>query len=178
MERTDRELVEGVLNGRSEAPFKELYDRHAVRVYRVALRITQNPRDAEDVLQETWFRATVRLAAFRWESSFSTWLTGIAANVARELLQRDRRWEPSLGVLAEPVVNTAEFIDLERAIAALSASERAVLILHDVEGLTHAEIAAQLSWSTGTSKSLLHRARHSVARRLGRLKPEKNYDLR
>jgi len=171
MEQSDSDLAAAVLRCSSEAAFVALYHRHSKRIYRVALRITQDAHDAEDVLQETWLRATAGLPAFRWRSSLSTWLTGIAANVSRELMQRNRRWATS-GECADVAVVTSEFIDLERAIAALPPAERAVLILHDVEGFTHREIAQLLHWHTGTSKSQLHRARRSIAGRLGRLQPE------
>jgi RNA polymerase sigma-70 factor (ECF subfamily) len=169
-DESDRELVRAILDSRSESAFQELFTRHSPRLYRVALRLTSDPHDAEDVLQETWLRGTKKLAWFRWESSFSTWITGIAAFVSREHLQRKRRWDGDVETPPSIIAVRPEMIDLERAIAFLPAGQRAAFILHDVEGFTHEEIAQQMSWTAGTSKSQLHRARRSLAERLADLR--------
>ena len=165
---SDFDLVQMIVATGSDDAFRELFQRHSPRLYRVALRLVGSPHDAEDALQDTWLRAIRRLHRFRWESSLSTWLTGIAANVCRELLQRQRRWERNADVAhAQPIAPAdASMIDVERAVAMLPPGERAAFILHDVEGFTHEQIAAQMNWTSGTSKSQLHRARKSLALRL------------
>jgi RNA polymerase sigma-70 factor (ECF subfamily) len=120
--------------------------------------------DAEDVVQDTWIRATEKLADFRWEAAFSTWLTGIGLNVARQLLRKRGRWTDLEGV-PEPwraPPHDGERIDLERAIALLPAGYRTVLVLHDVEGYRHDEIGEMLGIAPGTSKSQLFNARRSL----------------
>ncbi len=164
----DQELVRSALEDRSESAFLALYDRHTPRLFRSVRRLLGSSADAEDAVQEAWLRAMRGLPAFQWRSALSTWLTGIAINVAREQLERDGRW-PTVGLtdelLAAPSVATD--IDLERAIALLPAGYRAAFVLHDIEGFTHEDIARQLGWSEGTSKSQLSRARRALRRVLG-----------
>src|SRR5262245_34261666 len=88
----DRMLAEAVLRRGEESAFRELYRRHTPALYQLALRMLGGSEaDAQDVIQETWVRATTRLGGFRWESSFRTWLIGIGLNRARELLRRRSR---------------------------------------------------------------------------------------
>ncbi len=135
--------------------------------------------DAEDVVQETWVQATRRLGQFRWESRFGTWLTAIALNQAREVLRRrQRRREPEMIDSLEvpvPPASHADRMDLESAIAALPDGYRAVLVLHDVEGFKHHEIAETLGISPGTSKSQLSGARRTLRRWLGRSEENKSH---
>ncbi len=141
----DRGLAEALLERGDEKAFRELYRRHTPRL--------------------TWLRAAQYLDRFRWESSLSTWLSGIGLNVCRDLWRkrngRDLEWNGS----AEPPVlapRTDERIDLERAITLLPVGYRTVLILHDLEGFTHDEIGEQLGIAAGTSKSQLSCARRAV----------------
>jgi RNA polymerase sigma-70 factor (ECF subfamily) len=168
----DGPLVEAARRGDAQA-FRALYRRHTPRVYAVVLRMLAWRRDeAEDVVQDAWLRAAARLEGFRGDSAFATWLTGIAIRCALEALRR----VPGNGPLADTppaVVPPREAtIDLERAIAALPEGYRAVLVLHDVHGYTHAEIASLLDVDEGTSKSQLSRARRAVRARLGAMASE------
>lgn len=162
---TERRLVESFLAG-DEKAFEVLYDSHTPALYQLALRLVGGgERDAEEVVQEAWMRAADGIAGFEARSSFRTWLMGIAVNCAREVLRR--RPPPDPARRADRVERAVkpfqpESIDLERAIAALPEAFRLVLVLHDVEGFTHAEIAAQLDIEEGTSKSRLSRARMRV----------------
>ena len=164
---SDEALVKSVLIGQSEEAFRVLYHRYTPRLFRLTARMTNSPSDAEDVVQETWLRATTQLKGFGWQSSLGTWLSGIAINVTREQL---RRAGHSLDVsiddlpLATPVAT--ESIDLESAVRALAPGARAVFLLHDVEGLTHQEIGERLGCTAGTSKTQLHRARRALRTRL------------
>jgi len=116
----------------------------------------------------------VGLASFRWQSNLRTWLSGIAVNGWKELL-RSRRRELFLEKRSEeagsstPITFRADIdrMDLGRAISDLPDGFRAVLLLHDVEGFTHEEIARLLEIDPGTSKSQLARARSSMRRLLG-----------
>jgi len=162
----DRELADALLLRRDEGAFRALYRRHTPRLFQVVLRVVGGAeQDAEDVVQETWARATERLAEFRWEAAFATWLTGIALNVARGLLRRRGRWEADPDGVPEPwrpPPALGERIDLERALALLPAGYRTVLVLHDVEGFTHDEIAGMLGVVPGTSNSQLSCARRAM----------------
>src|SRR5207237_4547707 len=121
--------------------------------------------DAEDVVQDTWIQATRALARFRWEASFGSWLTGIGLNRAREVLRvrgRHATVELDDDVLSGKSPHSHERIDLERAIELLPDGYRTVLVLHDIEGFTHEEIATRLEIATGTSKSQLAHARRAM----------------
>lgn len=164
--QTDRELVEAVVVSGDELAFRELYRRHTPRLYSLVLRLVGSEQDAEDVVQETWIRAAEAAANFRWESGFNTWLTGIAINRFKELLRKRNRW-PQIGLdqVSEPEVRSdqvGERVDLERALSLLPVGYRTILVLHDLEGYRHEEIAAQLGIAPGTSKSQLFHARRSV----------------
>jgi len=167
----DRALAEQVLAG-DEGAFRDLYRRHTPRLHQLALRLLGGAEaDAEDVVQDTWIKAVEKLDTFRWESAFGTWLHAIAVNVAHEMMRRrGRRQETDLPEHLEPAAaappERLEVMDLERAIAALPDGYRAVLVLHDVEGFTHEEIAEQLGIAAGTTKSQLFWARRAIRARL------------
>jgi len=163
----DRDLAVRVLAG-DEPAFRQLYQRHTPRLFQLALRLVGgDTADAEDVVQDTWIKATEKLDTFRWESTFGTWLGAIGINVARETQRRHgRRREVEWSDAAEPPaaapLERLEPVDLERAIAALPDGYRTVLVLHDIEGYTHEEIGAQLGVAAGTTKSQLFWARRAV----------------
>lgn len=162
----DRRLAGRVLAAGDETAFRELYRRHTGRVYAVLLRLCGGDRAlADDLLQETWLRAATGLGRFRWDSSLLTWLRGIAANCWREHLRarRDTELFDEARHLTAPAPEPrAESIDVERALAALAPGYRAVLVLHDVEGLTHEEIGAALGVTAGTSRAQLFHARRAM----------------
>jgi RNA polymerase sigma-70 factor (ECF subfamily) len=163
----DRDLAEAVLRHGDEAAFRELYRRHTPRLLGFVSRLLAGASpDEDDVVQETWVRACQSLARFEWRSTFSTWLLGIGLNVARDRL---RRVGTSRTVPAElapersgPGADHEIRIDLERAIRALPDAFRMVLVLHDVEGMKHHEIADRLGVPEGTTKSQLFRARRLI----------------
>ena len=162
--RDDRWLAQAVVERGDERAFRTLYRRHSGRLYRVLLRVMSGSGpDAEDALQETWIRAVAALPRFRWESALGTWLTGISINVARERLRVPRRTVELEEAGDVPLPSDPSLcVDLESAIAQLPEEGKSVLILHDVEGYTHAEIAAALGIAEGTSKSRLSRARQAL----------------
>jgi RNA polymerase sigma-70 factor, ECF subfamily len=164
---TDRQLADRVVAG-DEAAFRGLYRRHTPRLLQLAHRLLAgDDAEAEDVVQDTWIKAVEKLEAFRWESELSTWLHAIALNVSREALRRrgirrEVEWPEDAEPAAAPPPEHLDPVDLERAIAALPAGYRTVLVLHDVEGHTHEAIAEQLGVTPGTTKSQLFRARRAV----------------
>lgn len=161
----EQRTLDAVRDG-DEAAFREVYRLYTPRLLASVSRLLGPRRaEAEDVVQETWLRAVRGLRTFRGESSFSTWLIGIGIRCALEALRRDRPQthddEPSS---ASATPDAA--IDLERGLRALADGYRAVLLLHDVEGCTHAEIASLLGIEPGTSKSQLFHARRALRERL------------
>jgi RNA polymerase sigma-70 factor (ECF subfamily) len=165
--RSDRELVDAVLQHKDEAAFRELYRRHTPRLFMLVARLlARGDHEAEDVVQETWIRAFESLERFEWNSAFSTWLTGIGLNRVRDRVRQYGRSREN-GVEAVPDVAVVPGphetrIDLERMISRLPDDQRLVLVLHDVEGMKHREIAERLDIPEGTSKTLLSSARERL----------------
>jgi len=158
------------------AAYEQLYRLHAPRLLAVVWRLCggQQAR-AEDALQEAFLQAWKALPGFRHDSSLATWLHRLAVNAAlMELRARHGTLHDSLddidGELPELGVRdrcAGTERDLERALATLPPRARAVLVLHDVEGWKHHEIAEQLQMAVGSSKAQLHRARGLLRARLG-----------
>jgi RNA polymerase sigma-70 factor (ECF subfamily) len=167
----DSDLVERAGRG-DRAAFEELYRRHRDRVYGLLWRLAGGDAAlAEDLLQEAFVRVWQKLDSFRGESRFGTWLHRLSANVAlsdrRIRLKRVQR-ETVLDEAAERTamgdrdVRAGQQMDLERAIAALPERARTVLVLYDIEGYSHAEIAELTDMAVGSSKAQLHRARKLI----------------
>lgn len=168
---SDRELAEAVVASGDEAAFRQLYGRHTPRLLGFVHRLLGwDDVEAEDAVQETWVRVCQSLDRFRWDSLFSTWLMGIGLNVVRDRIRRASRSQVvEFGPAHEEVVpppSTEDRIDIERAIALLPDGYRIILVLHDVEGMKHAEIADRLGISDGTSKSQLSHARKTLRKLL------------
>jgi len=161
---SDRRLVRAFRKRGDEESFRTLYRRHSPAIYRVAWRMVGGDESlAEDVLQETWLRASDSLSGFAWRSSLRTWLIGIAVNAARESLRARDPGSGDIASIGDPArAAPASQVDLERALTLLPQGFREVLLLHDVEGYTHREIARFLDIAEGTSKSQLSRARSAV----------------
>ncbi|MGH7462541.1 MAG: RNA polymerase sigma factor, partial [Longimicrobiales bacterium] len=161
---TDLELIRQAQEGDGVA-IRELYRRHSGRVYAVVRRLAADDALAEDWAQEAWVRVVRALPGFRGESRFTTWLHRIAVNSAlhgRRWRERRVRSEVTLPATL-PVSGSGEQavlrMRLERALEKLPDRMRQVIVLHDVEGHTHEEIADLLGVTPGTSKSQLFKAR-------------------
>jgi RNA polymerase sigma-70 factor (ECF subfamily) len=166
---TDEELVRRAQRGDRTA-FDELVVRHRDRVYAVALRLTRNPADAEDALQDTFLNAYRALGRFGGRARVSTWLYRIAANASYDVIGRRRgRDQPIDDGVHEPVapgdpyVQDAQRRALERALAALPDEFREAVVLCDVAGLGAGEAAELLGVPAGTVKSRVFRARALLA---------------
>ena len=163
--QTHRDLVERCREGRRDAQF-ELYRLYSRAMYNTALRMVQNPHDAEDLLQSIFVEVFTKLDSFRHESSIGAWMKRITINKCINFLKsrrlafselmpgNDRADEPE----PEPESpNTAERIN--RAIAGLPDGYRVVFSLYAVEGYDHEEIAQILGVTEATSKSQYSRAK-------------------
>jgi RNA polymerase sigma-70 factor (ECF subfamily) len=160
----DAALVRQFLNG-DERAFRLLYDRHTPRLKLTIRRLLGGlGSDVDDIVQDVWLASCRGMHQYRGDAKFSSWLTAIAARVAYATLsQRGLRETDLVDNIADVRGDApASSIDLERAMAALSDSQRMVVVLHDVEGFTHEEIASQLAMATGTSKATLSRARRAL----------------
>ena len=161
-------LIARAKSGDVEA-LEALYRAFETPVYNLARRILRNPEDAEDVLQETFLEVVRSIRAYRGEGHLWGWIRRIASSKALMRIRKDhvRAEEAFDEELAEgaPPVSVPARLDLERALAHLSETSRAVVWLHDVEGYTHEEIAEMMGKTVSFSKSQLARA-HSRLRRL------------
>jgi RNA polymerase sigma-70 factor (ECF subfamily) len=155
--------------------FAQLYSLHKRRIYSLCLRMVGNIAEAEDLTQEAFLQLHRKIATFRGDSAFSTWLHRLAINVVLMHLRKkglsltslDEAMEPtaedrpgrSFGARDLQLSGAIDRMTLSRAIDDLPAGYRLVFVLHDIEGYEHNEIAQMLDCSIGNSKSQLHKAR-------------------
>ncbi len=184
----DADLVEG-LRRQDEAATEALVAAYGHRIYRLAVRITGNSSDAEEVKQDALWAAIRKIDTFRGTAAFGSWVYRITANAAYQK-RRGRRverngvsWEdlgPSFdetghhvqaGIdwsprLQDPVLQAELQSVLRAAIDELPEEHRTTFVLHDVEGLSNPEIAEALQVKLATIKSRVHRARLFLRSRL------------
>ncbi len=163
----DTELVASIRRG-DPGSREALYHRYKRRVFALAVRIV-GAGDAEEVSQEAFIRIFRGLPKFRGDSALGTWIYRLSVNAA--LSHRSRRGAvlstandpevPVSSALVEgpPSGDAVLRARLERALWRLPVGYRTVIVLHDVEGLEHEEVAQILGCHVGTSKSQLHKAR-------------------
>jgi len=173
-ERTDGELVAASLRG-DPGSFGILVKRYMRPAYLVALSVTGNSEDAEDVAQESFLVALRRLEDCRERERFGGWFLTIVRNRSKNLLRRERlrlgeRLSPEMvagsGGPDEDLKRLEQREQLERGMEGLSDVRREVLLLHDLEGWKHREIAERLGIPDGTVRSHLHFARKHLRERL------------
>lgn len=171
----ERTLVLAAQAGDRSA-FAGLVQRHQRRAYAVARAIVLSHEDAEDAVQEGFLHAYRALERFRPEQAFGAWLHRIVANAALDIARRRkvRDTDELPETLASPHRDPAEAKELrdrlDAALATLGERQRAVIVLHDVEGYKHAEIGDLLGIPEGTARSDLHHARTQLRRLLGNLR--------
>jgi RNA polymerase sigma-70 factor (ECF subfamily) len=178
VESSDAQLVQLAQSG-DRAAFAALFRRHNSDVFNLAFRLTQSRDLATDVSQETWIRVWRGIESFRGEASFATWVYRITVNTASTWrVRRSRHATVDLSVVAEPEVSdvkelpeqVAENTDLRarisRALAGLPPGLRTVVVMKDVYGWTHQEIAETLGISVTAAKVRLHRAHQRLQSRL------------
>jgi RNA polymerase sigma-70 factor (ECF subfamily) len=156
--------------------FGRLYGLHSRRVYSLCLRMVGNTAEAEDLTQEAFLQLFRKIATFRGESAFSTWLHRLAVNVVLMKLRKKSGNELSLDQITEPdeeaggprrdfgtldlrLSGSIDRVNLQRAVDQLPPGYKSVFVLHDVQGYEHNEIAEIMGCSIGNSKSQLHKAR-------------------
>jgi len=179
--RDERELIHAAGTGDLEA-YDELVRRCQERVYATLYHMTANHEDANDLAQETFIKAYRSLKSFRGGSSFYTWVYRIAINKAINFLkQRKKRRHMSLNDLDANVESTPELValvsgdtpfrdtqlselqqKLNEAMMKLSDQHRLAVVLHDVQGLPHDEIARIMDCNVGTVRSRLFYARQQL----------------
>lgn len=184
---SDDALLDRLARAGDARAFDVLYRRHARTLYATAIRLTHDADLAQDLVHDAWIRAVEALGAFERRAAFRTWITGILINRIREHARTRRRDsgfdDATDGDVTSEIADPAtaapldaygvDRLDLDAAIGALPPGFRQVLVLHDIEGFTHDEIAMMLGLAPGTSKSQLARARQRVRELLGAGIPRK-----
>jgi RNA polymerase sigma-70 factor (ECF subfamily) len=166
--------------------FERVYRAHLARVHSLARRMA-GPEAADELTQDVFVRVWQKLATFRGDSSFGTWLHRLAVNVIIERFRtlsaaRERFLADGDAVLdglaasSQPGRHDAR-MDLETAMRRLPPGARTVFVLHDIEGYRHEEIGHLLGVSVGTSKSQLHRARMTLRTHLTERKDAREHAL-
>jgi RNA polymerase sigma-70 factor, ECF subfamily len=171
----ERALVLAAQEG-SDTAFAGLVQRHQRRAYAVARSIVLTHDDAEDAVQEGFLHAWRALARFRPEQAFGAWLHRIVANAALDIARRkkvrdaDELQESVSSPFRDPAISAELRSRLSLALVELPERQRAVLVLHDVEGYKHSEIGRTLGIPEGTARSDLHHARATLRRLLSNLR--------
>jgi len=153
--------------------FERLYRANLPKVHSLVRRMTAG-READELTQDVFVRVWQKLATFRGDSAFATWLHRLAVNVVierfrTEATRRQRHYDGEVIFEMLPAVATRSgdlAMDFETALAKLPDGARQIFVLHDVQGYKHQEIADLLDISAGTSKAQLHRARMMLRRHL------------
>jgi len=167
----DAVLVAACCRGEHRA-MEALYHRYKRRVFGLVTRIVGSG-ESEEVAQEVFVRIFRGLGRFRGDSQLSTWIYRLSVNAALTHVTRRPKYDVDEDALAKVPAPDRALPDpslshrLERAMIQLPAGYRAVLVLHDMEGLNHEEIANILGCQVGTSKSQLHKARARMRDLLG-----------
>ncbi len=171
VEADEVELIAACRRGEHRA-MEVLYHRYKRRVFGLVTRIA-GPNDAEEVAQEVFVRIYRGLARFRGDSALSTWIYRLSVNAALSYVtRRPKRLESeeALRHLAAPATAHRDprvAIRLEQCLELLPFGYRTVIVLHDIEGLSHEECAGIMGCRIGTSKSQLHKARARMREFLG-----------
>jgi len=163
----DMNLVTGLQGGDMSA-LETLMERHAARTYRLALAITRNHADAEEVIQDVFLNVFRKIATFEGRAAFGTWIYPITANLAlrKRRTNRPSREEPDAPDRADPSPTPEELLlaretraIMGRLVDGLPASYRAVVVLRDFKGLSTGEAAHAVGASVASVKCRLHRGR-------------------
>jgi len=173
--QTDYELAQAIAQG-TVSCIADLYERHSSMVYSLCLRMTGNVMEAEDLTHDVFIQLLKKSGSFRGESKFSTWLYRLTINqVLMHIRSNIRRREaPDMlerlaatpGLKPRLSDRVVDRLTLYRALAKLPPGSRSVFVKFDMEGYNHEEIAGIFGFSTGNSKSQLHKARRKLRKLL------------
>jgi len=172
---TDAELANRAATGDSDA-FRQLVERYGPAVRRVARTVLRNPDDADDAAQDGFWAAWRSLDRYDRSRPFGPWLLRIVLNAARDLGRRRQvratepltEASPTSGPLPDELADRAQMRDrLAAALSALPERQRLVVVLFEVEGYAHREIAQLLNVAEGTVRSDIFHARRALRAALG-----------
>ena len=170
----DSALAAGCRGGRLGA-YEELYRAHGTRLKSLAMNLLGNRHDAEDAVQETFLKVHRSVGSFKGESSFATWVYRILVNTCHDARRKNARRQETPEEDAEsakspearaPVANPPLRMAIERSLARLSAQQRKVFVLAEVEGFKHSEVGGILGISEAASKNALFQAKKHLRQML------------
>ncbi len=161
-QKLDALTLERARRGDMQA-FAAVYGTYGRACYTLALRILGDAGTAEDVVQDVFLRLMSSMRGFRGDAPFGAWLKRMTANATIDVVRRNRRFgsddaEAALAATAAGGVDCEDAVDAWSLLQRLPARARAVLVLHEVEGYTHKELATLFGQSESYSKSILARA--------------------
>lgn len=179
--KDDAHLIEQTLAGDSTA-FEQLVRKYQDRLFNTMVHVAGGRDDAQDVVQDAFVQAFVRLESFQRSSAFYTWLYRIAFNVSASQRRRKRPVvsvdETRRNTGREPIDNAAGPVEraeqqerhkkVHEAIASLGEEHRKVVVLREIDGCSYETIAQVLDLPVGTVRSRLHRARVQLKEQLQR----------
>lgn len=169
MTPTDAVLARQAADLNDEAAFAELVRRHQQKILLLQRRLTGERALAEDLAQETFFRAWQKLDTFSGAGSFGGWLASLAYNVFRAHWRRHKRTFDEVPI-DEAVLpdrgNDESHADLERLLGVLPREDQVILVLSYAHGLSNTEVAAVLGVPVGTVKARIHRAKARIRERI------------
>ncbi len=166
--RAERRILKALREGQREA-YEDIIDAHYASIYRLLLFLTRDASLAEDMTQEVFASAWAAIEGFRGDASVKTWLRRIAYNLFLDTQRRRKRdaslagrsGEGQVGVAADPlsrIMNDEHLGRLHRAMDDLEDQDRAILLLHYLDGLSYREMARVLHQPAGTLKWMTHHA--------------------
>jgi len=173
VEREDQEIIQKCLEGEKEA-FNELVTKYGRRVFNLSYRLVGNRETAEELAQDIFLRVYVKLASFRGDSSFYTWLYRVGINLWKSkyaggrtflgfsLSEGTRQLEDPSPLPQEQLIKKEEKEIVQEAINQLPSAYKVVIVLRDIEDKNYAEIAQILRLPKGTVKSRIARGRESL----------------
>lgn len=188
---SDVDLVNRAREG-DYSSYEELIRRYQRRVYALVYNMTSHKEDAEDLVQEVFVKAYRSLDGFKGDASFYTWIYRIAVNRTINFLKKRKRkaGDVSLDDMDQAVERDPAFVELRArespvrevaltelqkklnaALQTLSEKHRTVVVLHDIQGMPHEDIARVMKCSVGTVRSRLFYARQHLQRELAEYAP-------
>ena len=183
---TDQLTIRRAIEG-DERALRQIWSQHSPHIDAVVRRLVGDPDLAADIAQEVWIQIFRALPSYRGDSQFGTWAHRIAVNRTLNALRRARRISKSEIDMDDDIAHDDDSAErsilaasIEEAARQLAPGARAVFVLHDVEGYTHEEIAAELGITSGGSKSQLFKARAKLRKLLAHLidAPQSGMDRR
>lgn len=173
LQMSEQEAVERAQSG-SVAAQARLYELYKSRVHSLCLRYTNDTFDSDDLTQDVFIQVFRKISTFRGDSQFHSWLYTLTLNFVRLHARRQRRERQYvLGAVQDDrfhferssFLDPAQRLALTEGLVKLTSARRQAVLLHDIEGLTHNEIASKMGLSVIASKSRLHRA-HVILRKV------------